>query len=169
MFILDTQKIHAWQTARKVKTLRAKPMSAMFAEATMTGKFLIDTLEGAEPVSLSSMFCVGEAGDAWQQTPEKLLAKYDIVGIDASGWMTCAPKPENSVEFLEVTQALLGMDASDPDRKGGFIVGQWGQTIDGRKNLQAFSVGDFIARNPADRSDQWVVRRKIWLNTYQEM
>lgn len=166
MFIFDTRKIHVWQTARKVKPLRAKPMSAMFAEATMAGKFLIDTLEGAEPVSLSAIFCVGEAGDAWQQTPEKLLAKYDIVGIDASGWMTCAPMPENSVECFELTEtALLAMEG----KREGYIVGHWGRTVDGVKNLQAFSIGDFIARNPADRSDQWVVRRKIWLNTYQEM
>jgi len=163
MFILDTQKIDAWQTARKVKPLRAKPMSAVFAEATMAGKFLIDTLEGAEPVSMSSMFCVGEAGDAWQQTPEKLLAKYDISGIDASGWMVCVPKPENSVECLEITEkVLLAMEG----KREGYIVGQWGQTVDGVNNLQAFSIGDFIARNHADRSDQWVVRRKIWLNTY---
>lgn len=163
MFILDTQKIHAWQRARKVKPLRAKPMSAVFADGAMIGKFLVDTLEGAEPASLSAMFCVGEAGDAWQQTPEKLLAKYDISGIDASGWMVCVPKPENSVECFELTETVL---RAMEGKREGYIVGQWGQTVDGVKNLQAFSIGDFIARNPADWSDQWVVRRKIWLNTY---
>jgi hypothetical protein len=159
VFILSTASA-TWHNAKKTKGLRAKHMSALLGDISVMSKFLVDTLEAREPVSGTSMFCIGEAGDAWQQTAKKLLAKYDIIDIDAQGWLECRPKPENMVEFFEVTAEMLAGE------KSGYVVGMWGEVVDGVKNLQAFTVGDMVARNPTDTADQWVVRRRIWDNSY---
>lgn len=168
MLILPTDNL-SWSVAKKTRPVRAKPMVNLLVSRDVMSKFLIDTLEGREPVSANALFCIGESNDAWQQTPEKLLAKYNVVNIDNEGWLMCEPKPENSVEFFEVTQSVL-MQANLWDAYStaqcGYVKGQWGETIGQTANLQRFSLGDFVARNRQDTSDQWVVRRKIWLNTY---
>ena len=153
--IFDTSEV-TWRVARKTKPLRAKPMVSLLVDSAVMSKFLIDTLEAREPVDKNTIFCIGETNDAWQQTADKLLAKYNVTDIDDDGWMVCVPKPDNSVEFIEA-------DTS------GYIVGLWGETIGDHKNLQQFDAGDFIARNREDTIDQWVVRRKIWLNSYTEI
>ena len=154
--IFDTAEISTWRIGRKTKPLRAKPMVSLIVDGAVMSKFLIDTLEAREPVSPNTIFCIGETNDAWQQTADKLLAKYTVDDIDAEGWMICVPKPDNSVEFFEATT-------------DGFIVGLWGETIGENQNLQRFSAGDFIARNREDTADQWVVNRKIWTNSYTEI
>lgn len=146
-----------WRRAKKTKGLKAKPLITLIVDKAVVNKFLIDTLEGREPIDSANMFCIGETGDAWQQTAKALLKKYDIVSIDADGWMNCLPKPENEVEFFEVT------------KKEGYIVGLWGAEIDGHKNLQAFVKGDFVCRQPHEHADQWVVRRNLFQNTYTEL
>lgn len=145
-----------WTRGKKTKGLRAKPLSSLFTDASIAAKFLIATLEGNEPVHLENMFCIGETGDAWQQTPKALLKKYDITTIDAGGWLVCTPKPENEVEFFEI----------DATMDGTHIVGLWGETIDGIANLQAFRLGDFVCRQPHEHGDQWVVRRTLFKNSY---
>ena len=154
--IFDTATIETWRVARKTKPLRAKPMVSLLVDKAVMSKFLIDTLEAREPVDSNTIFCIGETNDAWQQTADKLLAKYTVEDIDADGWMVCVPKPDNSVEFFEATSE-------------GMIVGLWGESIGDTHNLQRFDAGDFIARNREDTADQWVVRRKIWLNSYTEI
>lgn len=161
MQVFDTSTIEKWRVARKTKPLRAKPMVNLITNHSVMSKFLIDTLEAKEPVSPDTMFCIGENNDAWQQTPKKLLQKYDIVDIDSDGWMVCQPKPENSVEFYEAQMKDYV--------RSGYIIGQWGATVCGVPNLQEFEIGDMIVRNRDDHSDQWVVRRKIWDNTYTEI
>lgn len=171
MFILSTANV-SWRIAKKTRPLRAKPMVNLMVDRSVMSKFLVDTLEAKELVSPNAMFCIGESNDAWQQTPEKLLAKYTVESIDNDGWMVCSPKPENSVQFVEVTQDFLSsVKGLREFRKEnfGYIRGQWGQQIDGEANLQQFALGDFIARNRTDTTDQWVVRRKIWLNSYSEI
>ena len=148
-----------WRIGRKTKSLRAKPMVSLLVDRGVISKFLIDTLEAREPVSADTVFCIGETNDAWQQTAKKLLAKYTVEAIDADGWMVCVPKPDNSVEFFEVPA----------DWQPGCIIGLWGETIGSAKNVQRFDGGDFIARNREDHNDTWVVRRKIWLNSYTEI
>lgn len=157
--IFDTTVLK-WRIAKKTKNLRAKPMINLVVDKSVMSKFLVDTLEAKEPVSADAMFCIGESNDAWQQTPKKLLSKYNIIEIDSDGWMVCSPKPENSVEFFEVPSDFQGI---------GYIVGQWGGTVGGIANVQEFAAGDFIARNREDNSDQWIVRRKIWINSYTEI
>ena len=62
----------------------------------------IDTLEAKEPLGAGNFFCIGEAGDVWQQTPKALLKKYDVTGVDGeSGALVCTPKPDNEVECFE--------------------------------------------------------------------
>lgn len=142
-----------WKRAKKTKGLRAKPMINLMVDRTVVNKFLLDTLEGREPLGENAMFCIGEAGDAWQQTPKALLKKYDVVDVDNDGWMVCTPKPDNEVQFYEAPIGCL-------------ITGHWGETIDGVPNQQWCKEGDFVLRNPEDTTDQWVVQRKLFLNTY---
>jgi hypothetical protein len=156
MNIINTKDIATWRVAKKTKSMRAKPMVTLVIDKTVMAKFLIDTLEAREQVSPNAMFCIGETNDAWQQTPKTLLMKYDVTDVDADGWMMCTPKPDNNVEFVEATE-------------DGFIVGVWGETIDGVENLQAFIAGDCIVRNREEHKDVWIVRQKIWINSYTEI
>lgn len=168
MHILNTQPL-SWGVAKKTKPLRAKPIVTLLVDKSVMAKFLVDTLEAREPVGPDAMFCIGQSNDAWQQTAKKLLAKYNVTDIDSDGWMVCEPKPENSVEFIEVTREVLeaaGAWEAYVEAGHGFLRGQWGQTYDGEANLQKFAIGDFVARNREDVSDQWVVQRKIWTNSY---
>ncbi len=145
-----------WKRAKKTKGLRAKPMISLLVDRSVMSKFLVDTLEARESVGPNAMFCIGDAGDAWQQMPKSLLSKYDVTDVDDDGWMVCIPKPGNEVQFYEA-------------KNDGYITGRWGETVDGKENQQRFSVGDFVLRNPEDQDDMWVVQRKIFLNTYAEL
>ena len=166
MRILDTSSI-SWGIAKKNKPLRAKPMVTLLVDRSIMARFLVDTLEAREPVSPDAMFCIGESNDAWQQTAKKLLDKYNVTDIDADGWMVCVPKPENSVEFFEVTVAHLRKARKvEGPADGYFLQGLWGGTFGAYNHLQAVSEGDYVARNRADTVDQWVVRRRIWVNSY---
>lgn len=159
MSILNTDNA-VWSRGKKTKGLKAKPLITLIVDRAVVNKFLIDTLEGREPIDSANMFCIGETGDAWQQTAKALLKKYDITGIDADGWMACLPKPENEVEFFEV---VAGTHAS-------YIVGLWGAAIEGvGTNLQKFNIGDFVCRQPHEHADQWVVQRNLFLNTYTQL
>jgi hypothetical protein len=96
--------------------------------------------------------------------------------------MICEPKPENEVEFIELTghfldlyggiefQAYSGFHGHlRSPSAGGYIRGLWGSTVDGVENLQAFTLGDFLCRQPHEHADQWIVRRTLFLNTYSEL
>jgi hypothetical protein len=146
----------AWKRGKKTKGLKAKPMVSLMVDKTVMSKFLLDTLEGREPLGPGAVFCIGEAGDAWQQNPKALLKKYDVLDVDGEGWMICQPKPDNEVQFYESEVEQL-------------VTGHWGETIDGVPNQQRCKAGDFVLRNPEDTTDQWVVQRKLFLNTYTEL
>jgi hypothetical protein len=173
MNILSTINFN-WRRGKKTKGLKAKALINLIVDRSIVNKFLIDTLEGREPIDSANIFCIGEAGDAWQQTSKALLKKYDVKAIDDDGWMVCEPKPENEVEFVELNNALLDTaiktDFTNWGQQGhGYIVGTWGATIDGVENLQAFVLGDFMCRQPHDHTDMWIVRRTLFLNTYTEL
>ena len=106
------------------------------------------------------MICVGEAGDVWQQTPAKILKKYDVTAIDKDGWMVCTPKPDNEVDCHEVGSTTTNMQSEF------CVIGQWGETVGPLKNVQRGVVGDFICRNRTDLADVWVVRKNLFNNTY---
>lgn len=151
---MNTNTEVIWLRAKKTKGLRAKAMVNLIVDQTVVNKFLIDTLEAREPIGPNTIFCIGEAGDAWQQNPQAMLKKYDIKDIDEDGWMVCHPKPDNEVQFYE------NLDT------GQYITGRWGETINDIPNQQWAKPGDYVLRNPDDITDMWVVQRKLFNNTY---
>lgn len=157
---INASEIKNWKIASKTRPIKAKPLVNLLVDRTVASKFLVDTLEGKEPLGDGVVICVGEAGDAWQQMPKKLLQKYVVKAIDKDGWMECEPLPDNAVNCVEVT--------SDMAMDNFSIIGQWGATVfdSGEKNVQYGTVGDFICQNQSDHSDIWIVRRKLFLNTY---
>jgi hypothetical protein len=163
MQILDTATLFEGKVAKKTKGLRAKPIVNLLVDRTVLNKFLVDTLEAREPVSADAIMCIGESNDAWQQTGSALLKKYTVESIDPEGWMVCMPRPDQSVEFFEVTPDMVAEDGTC------YVVGKWGQTIDGVERLQRAAVGDMVVRSRIESTDQWVVNRKIWRNTYTEL
>ncbi len=157
---IETAGINDWRIASKTRPIRAKPLINLLVDRTVASKFLVDTLEGKEPLGDGVVICVGEAGDAWQQMPKKLLAKYAVAAIDDDGWMVCEPRPDNAVEVLEVDPAQCEVDGSFS------IIGHWGSTVGEEKNVQTGKAGDFICRDRNDPTDIWIVQRKLFLNTY---
>lgn len=168
MTVIDTTPFWTGQQAKKTKGLKAKPFASIFADQSVMGKFLLDTLEAKEVLTPDACFCIGEAGDAWQQAGAKLIKDYDLTSITADGWLVFHPKPTKIVEFFEVTEEVLDA-ANVPATAPSFIVGLWGQTIDGIANLQRCRLGDFVARQLDVHEDQWVVQRAIWQRTYTAM
>jgi hypothetical protein len=161
---INTDKISKWDIATKTKPIKAKPLINLLVDKTVATKFLVDTLEGKEPCRNGAMVCVGESGDIWQQVSKKLLQKYYVTSIDDDGWMICTPKPDNEVECREVAPCFFTF--GDENVTDFYIIGQWGETVGDEKNVQRGVVGDFICRNKYDESDVWIVKRKLFLNTY---
>ena len=163
---IETSAIKTWAVAKKTKNIKAKPLISIMIDRSVTNKFLVDTLEGKEPLGDGAIICIGESNDIWQQMPKKLLQKYNVIEIDKDGWMVCEPRPDNSVDCIEITELI-----ADPyeDDEGFFIVGLWGEKrfhkgVD--ELIQRADYGDFICRNREDKTDVWIVKRKIFINTY---
>lgn len=161
---VNTQTITNWRIASKTRPIKAKPLVNLLVDRSVASKFLVDTLEGHEPLGDGVVICVGEAGDAWQQMPKKLLQKYVVRGIDKDGWMDCEPLPDNAVNCVEVSHDMTTPDGHN--RNAFTIIGQWGATVGTEKNVQVGEEGDFICQNQTDPSDVWIVKRKLFLNTY---
>ncbi len=156
----------AWltfQKATKTKSIKAKALSALLADETVLNKFLLDTLEGSQMLKSSSVVCMGEKGDVWQQSSEKLLAKYSVTKIDKDGWMHCSPKPENEVLAAQVPDEVC-LD-------GNFILfGLWGdeQVLDGKQRfIQYGELGDYVLQSISDPNDRWIVKRSFFESTYE--
>ena len=128
---IDTTKITNWKIASKTRPIKAKPLVSLIVDKSVTSKFLVDTLEGHEPLGDGVVICIGEAGDAWQQMPKKLLQKYSVKGIDKDGWMECEPLPDNAVNCWEVPDSACSPD--ELNRKIFTIIGQWGATVGNEK------------------------------------
>jgi len=168
---IKTSDIKSWDVAKKTKNIKAKPLISIMIDRSVTNKFLVDTLEGKEPLGDGAIICIGESNDIWQQMPKKLIQKYNVIEIDKDGWMVCEPKPDNSVECVEITETLDGIDTVHmwATEEEFFIIGQWGESIyilDKEVSIQKADYGDFICRNREDKTDVWIVKRKIFLNTY---
>lgn len=155
---LNVEQPILWGLAKKTKAIRAKPLISIMVDASVLSKFLVDTLEGKEPLGDGVVICIGDSNDAWQQMPNKLLAKYNVTGISVDGWMICEPKPDNAVDVFEVR-------ATEDGDTEFYIIGQWGEESE-EGPRQYGQQGDFVCRNRTDPTDVWVVRRKIFLNTY---
>ena len=160
---IDLEKINydGWKVAKKTKSIKAKPLISIMIDKSVLSKFLVDTLEGKENLGDGAVICVGESNDIWQQMPKNLLKKYNVVAIDNEGWMQCEPRPDHSVECFEIDKTFTGKDL--------YIEAQWGENIStpsGPAVIQRAEIGDFIVRNREDKSDVWIVRNKIFRNTY---
>ena len=173
---LIPSKNFSWSTAKKTQTIRAKPLINIMVDSSVMTKFLLDTLEGKEVLGDGTLVCLGSAGDVWQQMPKKLLSKYDVSNVDKDGWLVCEPKPDNLINVFEVRPEHLGngvqLDIQQSpltlNSSPFYILGLFGeQCEDGLR--QYGEVGDFIGQNREHPEDVWVIRRKIFLNTYQLM
>jgi hypothetical protein len=170
---IKTEEIKQWNVAKKTKSIKAKPLISIMVDKSVMSKFLVDTLEGKEPLGDGAIICIGESNDVWQQMPKKLLQKYDVTAIDNDGWMVCEPKPDNSVEAIEITENLKeyidNVDTFIGDNEDFYIIGLWGEKtvlLDVPIQIQRADIGDFICRNREDKTDVWIVKRKIFINTY---
>lgn len=162
--IIDTTPFWQGQFAQKTLGIEAKPMSALFADPAIQVKFLVDTLEGKEPLDRTSLFCVGPLGDVWQQEPKRVLRKYDLTEINSEGWLKFTPKPDNKVEYFRVTPEFYGDNVNDKC----YIIGMYGETLGNIANCQLVKLGDVVARQTYDHTDQWVVAKRIWDNSYTD-
>ena len=161
---INTNTITDWRIASKCRPIKAKPLISILVDRTVTSKFLVDTLEAKEPLGDGVVICVGEAGDTWQQMPKKLLQKYTVKAIDKDGWLECEPIPDNAVNCVEISDSQCSTDGFN--RNVFSIIGLWGATVNGEKNIQTGVAGDFICQNQTDPTDVWIVARKLFLNTY---
>jgi hypothetical protein len=168
---IDLTQITNWRLASKSKSIVAKPLISVLVDKTVTNKFLVDTLEGKEPIHDGVVICIGEAGDAWQQMPSKLLKTYSVTGINSDGWMICEPRPGNANNCFEITQefvdSLVDPSIHENRQQDGtyYIIGQYGEQHDDGLR-QYCQVGDFILQDRTNSVDVWIVNRKIFLNTY---
>jgi len=149
-----------WQRATKTKNIRAIHIQVLMAASAPLAKLALEAIEGYQTLKATGVVCEGVDGDFWQQQPDKLLQKYDVVGFDEDGWMICQPKPENEVECY--LTRLEGEPFS--------IIGLWGErhTVGGQVvELQFGEPGDAICRNLKDPKDVWIVARRLFDSTYE--
>lgn len=151
--------------ASKTRPIKAKALSSllMSVNESILAKFLLDTLEGKQTLKASSMVCLAEAGEVWQQTSAKLLQKYTVVGIDPEGWLECQPKPENKVMAAVISENICGPS-------GFSLFAQWGEEkiINGKQCFVQHGVaGDYVLKSTSDPSDLWIVKGKLFESTYQ--
>jgi len=74
--ILDTTPFQQFMVlAKKTKPMRAIHMSRVFADPIFAKMFLVNAIEGAEPIDSDAILCIGEAGDVWQQKYSKMQSK----------------------------------------------------------------------------------------------
>jgi hypothetical protein len=163
--IIDTTPFWTGRLGKKTKGMKViSPNVGVFE--SLQPYLTINTREGYIPIDPACLICVGTDNEPWQQLPAKIEKDYDKVGTKGA-WDLYMPKPTKIVEFIEVTHDVL--DACNvPASAPSFIVGLWGQTIDGVDNLQRFRLGDYIARQRDNHADQWVVAKSIWDRTYEE-
>lgn len=167
MYQVIPSQIKDWRVASKIRPIKAKPLVNLIFDRSVIDKFLINTIEGREPLYGNDVvICVGEAGDVWQQTPKTLLKKYRVSSIDKDGWLICEPLPDNAVDCVEVSEEMLRRLNDDHECGSFYIIGQWGETVGEEKNVQRGKSGDFICRNQSDPTDVWIVQRGLFLNTY---
>jgi len=154
-YILRTE-YRPWTRVQKTLEIKAKHRACF---SSIPASF------ASEDLSDDAMICLGDTGEYWQQPAFMVLLTYVIVGIDNDGWLLCRPRPEKEVQAFELTKDMIGMDSRGSSYV--FIQCLKGESIMGIVNLQRAQIGDFICRQVQDHTDQWVVQRKIFLNTYR--
>ncbi len=163
MGIIDPSRLITWKTAKKTKPIKAKPLSQIVSDVCVFNKFLLQTIEGVQPLRPASIVCLGIEGEAWPQTKEALLKKYTITDIDPeSGWLTCTPKPENSVNALQITNSEYLSVADEFS-----ITALWGEKQPNGTFVQHGKGGDYVVQSTSDLKDVWIVARNVFESTYE--
>lgn len=147
----------AFVRVTKTKSIKAKPINIILNDQSVLSKFLLDTIEGHASLKAGSMICIGAAGDAWMQSREKLVAKYNLTDIDADGWVTCQPKPENENDAVQIDHDFC-------------VFAHYGEdhVVNGQKKHVLFGkAGDWLLRSITDKTDNWIVARKLFEATYE--
>jgi hypothetical protein len=159
--IIDTTSILAWRIAKKTKPILAREICTLLNDPDLQHQLLLKTLEGNQDLKEDSIVCLGIKKDVWQQTKKKLLAKYDVTGLE-KGWMIMTPKPENESNAIEITAEMC-------DEVGGFaVVGEWGQKDEKTGlTIQYGKAGDFLLNQIGSSTDYWIVSRQFFDNTYE--
>lgn len=156
----DPTLIAEWQTASKTSGIRVKHVSAI-ADSAFAGHLRLMTIEGLGPLRNDTVICMGRAGDVWLQSATKVFNEYTAIVFSFDGWLNCEPKPENEVFCYEVPFGLFGENRFQ-------LIGMWGETLpDGTQNIQNGVGGDFVCRSRTNPADLWIVRRDLFLNTYE--
>ena len=156
---IDLNKLER-KRATKTRPIWAKHVQNILCDNFVLSKLLLSTIEADQMLKSTSIVCRGEAGDVWQQTPEKLLAKYTVTGIDAEGWLVCSPKPDNEV-YCYVTSE------GGPGTLGFSVIAQWGEKQADGTFLQFGDFGDVVCRSLTDPADVWIVQRQLFDSTYE--
>ena len=145
------------RTATKTKPVEAKPLSAIVADPTVLEHLQLATLEGPQQLVQNAWLCRGRNGEFWQQTVEKLREKYHFCSdVDAEGWFTFVPQPDNAVNAAQAN-----------GRQEGFAVrGEWGDKQPNGDLLQYGEDGDYVLQSKTDPYDVWIVRRDLFEATY---
>lgn len=164
--ILDTTPLQQFMVlAKKTKPMRAIHMSRVFADPIFATMFLVNTIEGAEPVDSDALLCIGEAGDVWQQKYSKMQSKYDLMEMGSSGWIIATPKSENEQRVIQLTKEVLEPQLANLNQPV-YIQGGYGATIDGIENLQQVTIGSWLVQRLPYNGDQWIVQDNLFQNTY---
>ena len=150
------QRIKASKIASKTKQMLFKHMSSVVSEPDeFMRHFMMGTLEGSQQLDSGSIVCIGlEAKDMWQQDPNKLFAKYNVIGVRESGWFIAEPKADNAVYAVQIIEESFAIEA------------QWGTEIDGTM-YQFGHCYDYLLQNTGDLDDRWIVQEDFFKRTYE--
>lgn len=86
--------------------------------------------------------------------------------MDAQGWLTCQPKPENEVLVTQILQKDNN-EFDDRFHNGKFcLVAQWGTKQVYGSFLQWGESGEWVCRNINDPTDVWIVQQVRFNATY---
>jgi hypothetical protein len=171
--LIDSQKL-TYQPCQKVKPMKVKPVSAIFADRSVLNQMLLKTLEANEGIKEDGFVCWGVENDFWMQTEKKLHDKYVLSHCDPDGWIHADPKPENPFNCCQIKAKDFHVGPS-----GGFCIingtatpGKegWGdkREINGQTVFLQYGIAnDYVLQAPADKLDTYCVRLKFFVNTYE--
>ena len=87
---------------------------------------------------------------------EDLREKYHCSDVNAEGWITFVPQPDNAVNAAQAN-----------GRQEGFAVrGQWGDEQPNGDFLQYGEDGDYVLQSKTDPDVVWIVKRELFEATY---
>lgn len=145
-----------WRKAKKITPIYAKKIKSLFPDKTIHSLIKITTLEGEQSIlSEEDYLCRGISQDFWQQKEKNILKGYTLDVVGSDGWDKYLPKPDKEINYTKVLC----------DEDGFYINGQWGELTE-EGYIQKGKSGDYIAQRTDDPSDVWIIKERIFLNSY---